>query len=379
MTLQHTSLNTQNKIAFLSAALIIMVGTCLYTIHAMYTNKNKPITIQHIDFGVEEPEVYYAPKIKPKPTIITTKIFGKKDKELNKEDNIVSTSITTEKYQEEVKMQAISSPNVKLYQLADQNFQVYYNDHRVSPLFPLALANVETPGRADHNLTWSALFPSKIVDLSLVDDFDVTYVAKDPVTYGALMHESSTRDRGALQMSPTYGTKNPDLNALMSGTEQEKLSTIQINEQAKWWASDASSSPGDRFKIQDVLLRLTDSAETAIRQIKEKGLTIQNDAELIVMLAMYHHRSGVWQVSGAGGWISTEACMNYVHYICSQESINTLREYYEQNPESYTLDSKIAKTIVGDYKQYTTSSLEASYPLRVLYSYLVISNKYGRS
>lgn len=367
---------SSDKVTALKAAItFLLVGVLLCGVYATLTKKHKTVAIANIDFGRPEPQTYYAPQEESKSTqtiTMTQRVTG----DVDKSTEVVTSSITTEQYKEKVQMTHITSPNVKLYQIADQYFQVYYKGHRVSPLFPLALANVETPGRADNSLTWSALFPSKYVDLSLVDTFDVTYVAQDPVTYNALMHEWSTRDRGALQMSPTYGTNIPEVNALMGVSEKEKLAVTQVVPAAQSWANGASTEPGDRFNTHDVCLRLMASAKTAITQIESKNITIHNDAELIVMLAMYHHRSGVWQVSGAGGWLSTQSCLDYVHEICSQESITNLREYYLAHPDALTLDAKTALAYVGSYGKYTTSSLEASYPVKVLYSYIVMMNKY---
>lgn len=368
--------------AIIYAACTLSIGLTLCLLVSVISHKPKHVALKQIDFGGSEPETYYTEQVYVDVNSrnngdLHTTIEHKKVQGQQGFDEVVTASITTEAYKQHVKMSNISDANVKLYQIVDKYFQSYYNGKRVSPLFPLALANVETPGRANHDITWSALFPTAVVDMSLIDTFDVTYVAQDPVKYDALMHEWSTRDRGALQMSPTYGTNNSTFNALMSGTEQEKLATAQIAKGAASWASGASSSPGDRFCTQDVCLRLAASCENAIQQIKSKNLDVQNNAELITMLAMYHHRSGVWQVSGAGGWLSTQSCMNYVHHICSQQSVDTLREYYAKT-NAYVLDNDVAAAILGNYTQYTTSKLEATYPIKVLYSYVVMTNKYNK-
>jgi hypothetical protein len=90
----------------------------------------------------------------------------------------------------------------------------------------MALANVETPGRADNSITWSSLFPSKYADVSTMGTFDVTTVLSDPKIYAALSSEYSTKYRGALQMSTTYGTGNSAINRQMSGSEVSKLKTV---------------------------------------------------------------------------------------------------------------------------------------------------------
>ena len=51
-----------------------------------------------------------------------------------------------------------------------------------------------------------ALSDYAIVPIDLLHTMDVTTVVSNPEYYKALSAECSTRDRGALQMSPTYGT-----------------------------------------------------------------------------------------------------------------------------------------------------------------------------
>ena len=148
----------------------------------------------------------------------------------------------------------ISDANSALYDLADKYFQVYYGSMRLSPITPLAIANVETPGRADNNVTWSALFPSKYVPINMLYTMDVTTVLSSESIYKPLSTEYSTRDRGALQMSPTYGTNNDYFNRLMSDSEVDKLSTISDSKHENW-IKGASSKRGDRFYVPDVCLR----------------------------------------------------------------------------------------------------------------------------
>lgn len=287
---------------------------------------------------------------------------------------------TIQVYKTETEMQSdVSDINAYLYSLCDKYYQVYYGDSRVSPLYPLAAANVETPERADNKITWSALFPSRYVDINLIDSFDVTYIAQDPATYNALMHESSTRDRGALQMSPTYGTKSEKFNSLMTGTEATKLSTIQIHPDATLWARGASTYPGDRFNIKDVLYRLSSADEDALNDLMNKNIVLKNDAELVIMMAMYHHRSGVWHVDGAGGWKANDAALHYAEKLSDQSQIDRIVQWYNMNSDQYTINSDTAASLMNfDWKEYTTSAAEAVYPVKVLYSYIVMQNLYGK-
>ena len=127
-----------------------------------------------------------------------------------------------------------SGANADLFDYCDKYFHVYYGAVRLSPIFPMALANVETPGRADFTKTWSSLFPSAVADVSKMGTFCITDVVANSKTFYTLSTEYSTRDRGALQMSPTYGTNNSTVNSMMSGNEVDKLSKVNTTHCLSW-------------------------------------------------------------------------------------------------------------------------------------------------
>jgi len=363
---------------FLYISCVLSVLICILTvIQFKKAHTEYKVSYKKIEIGIEKPNVYYSPETLADGSNNQQLIINNITDSTQNKQQLQTNTLTTQEYQKVVNMVDISYPNAKLYQIADQYYQVYYDNQRVSPLFPLALANVETPGRADNNITWSALFPSKVVDFDLIDNFNVTYVAQDPITYNALMHEYSTRDRGALQMSPTYGTKNESYNSQMTGTEVEKLSAININPKAVSWAQGASSYSGDRFNIKDVCLRLASADYNAVQDIQKHNVNIDSEIELIIMMAMYHHRSGVWHVDGAGGWRSFDKALAYAKYLASQDMVTSLNDIYKSS-EALTLDGKVALKLCPEWNKYTTSSLEASYPIKALYSYIVLLHKYGK-
>lgn len=276
----------------------------------------------------------------------------------------------------------VSASNVALYNMCDRYFTVYFGGTRLSPIVPMAIANVETPGRADHSVTWSALFPSKIVDISLLDTMDVTTVLETEDYYKALSSEVSTRDRGALQMSPTYGTGKESFNNMMSGTEQDKLRTIDTTDHSKWVQS-ASAKPGDRFHLPDVLLRLSSAFTSATEDMIRHDYTPSSDMQLFVMCTMYHHRSGVWTGKAHGGttWNSSDLAYEYSALISSPEFIEIVTDYCEDHPDVYTIDGKTAmslvKSVCPNSEKYCGSTLVLSYPVKCLYSYVKLSKLYG--
>lgn len=276
--------------------------------------------------------------------------------------------------------------NEALFDLADKYYQVYYGSTRVSPIYPLALANVETGNRADHNITWSSLFPSKVLPISMLYEADVTTVvnsSKD--VYKALTTEWSTRDRGALQMSPTYGTGRGYFESLMSGTEKSKLKEAGFN-LSDSWISKSSDELGDRFYAPDVCLRLSSANTDAIENILKNKYTPTSDLQLIVMLAMYHHRSGVWSNSNhdkkCGEWFSSEKAFTYSKELSSPEFVSTVKEHIQKNPKVYTLSQEEALSLYKECfgknpTEYTKSTLVSSYPIKVIYSYIKLCSLYS--
>lgn len=183
-------------------------------------------------------------------------------------------------------------------------------------------------------------------------------------------------------MSPTYGTGNEDFNNLMSGTETSKLSSVDTSQYSSW-ASGASSKSGDRFYIPDVLLRLSSAFTNAINQMVKNSYIPDNDAQMIAMLAMYHHRSGVWSGKANGGntWKSSALAYQYSKLISTQEFIDCLREYSTAHENTWCLTTSEAKSIYSkfytDMSAYCSSDIVLTYPIKVLYSYTRMAQLYG--
>lgn len=277
---------------------------------------------------------------------------------------------------------SVSASNVALYNVCDRYFNVQIGGIRMSPLVPMAIANVETPGRADHNITWSALFPSKVVPIDMLESMDVTTVVSSPENYKALTNEISTRDRGALQMSPTYGTSNDYYNGLMSGNECDKLALVDTSAYRKW-SGGASSKPGDRFHLPDVLLRLSSAFDSATKDMARNNYLPESDVHLYVMCCMYHHRSGVWAGKAHGGntWNSSDLAYEYSKLISSPEFLRVVQQYSYEHPDLYTIDAGTASRLVGQVcdnsKKYCNTNLVLNYPVKCLYTYVKLAELYG--
>lgn len=277
----------------------------------------------------------------------------------------------------------VSDANRLLYNLADTYFSCYFGNDRVSPILPMAIANVETPGRADFTKTWSALFPSRIVAIDLIETMDVTTVVSDPTIFSALSKEYSTRDRGALQMSPTYGTGNSELNALMSGNEKDKLKDVDCSNYTSW-VSGASSNSGDRFYIPDVCLRLSAAMQQQVDNMIKNNYQPNNNMQLIAQCAMGHHSSGVWHFSNhsksVGRWRTAELAYQYSTNISQQNFIDVLSNYAQQSNSNY-ITSDTAKnlyysTFSEPLSTYATSDIVCTYPIKVMYAYIKLCMLY---
>lgn len=277
--------------------------------------------------------------------------------------------------------------NAKLYNYSDKYFQVYFGDKRISPIFPLAIANVETGGRANHDITWSSLFPSAIADISLIDTFDVTTVVSDDKLYKALSSDYSTRDRGALQMSPTYGAGSQATNKHMSGTEKSKLSKVNTSKYSAWCAG-ASDCAGDRFYIPDELLRMKVAMDYNVGQIVANGYAPVDINHLLAMLAVGHNSgSGVFaqhnSSNSVGNWVSAKKCYEWCEMCTGAEVISLMYEYYKQTNAITMSRDTATKLIAKCYPNISSSTYCRSqanfyYPVCFMYTYIVLCDLYTK-
>ena len=279
----------------------------------------------------------------------------------------------------------ITDANQALFDLSDQYYQVYWGSQRISPIYPLAVANVETGLRADHDITWSALFPSKYVPIEQLYTMDVTTVISDDSIYKALSKESSTRDRGALQMSPTYGTSSDYYNNQMSGTERAKLGAIE-HSNYNTWVSGASELPGDRFYIPDVLLRLASANTDAIQRITQNEYKPRDDMMLIAMLSMYHHRSAIWskqdRSTSCAEWKSRSLAYEYATLCSSADMIDAMKSHAMTHEDDFWISNDVSvemfeSTTGRKMSEFASKQLVCLYPIKVLYSYVKLSIMYS--
>lgn len=379
-------LNNKQWIVIVLCVLIIVSCTVTLSIHYHKVSERME-SLQNIEV------IYYAPNVPkgvytPKKSYFEEYTYAYYSGDAYEAPELIDpTNAFTESFEAYINDTGITADagtyNTLLYQTCDKYFIVYCGSTRVSPLFPMALANVESPGRANHDYTWSALFPSKYINPSMMLEADVTTVVSSDTIYNALSKDSSTRDRGALQMSHTYGTGDKYFNSMMSGNEKDKLQNVQYDSKYQLWVSGASSTQGDRFYLPDVCLRLSAAMNDAVHDMVRHDYLPKTDAQTVAMCAMYHHRSGVWTGVAKGGqtWNSSDLAYEYSCSIGNQKFVDALTLYFHAHPDKYNISVKEAlsvyKSCYGEWSKYCSRDIVASYPIQVMYCYIVLVNLYG--
>lgn len=312
--------------------------------------------------------------------------------------------------------------NTKLFDMCNKYFLATYGGQQVSPMVPMAISNLETPGRADQSVTYCALFPSKLVPISSADqisNMSCLAVLESPQLFSVLASDHWTRDRGALQMNPTYGTEYDSFNSLMGPSEAEILNNIQgtdidlsmyvayeprnnRNITGEEWLAQVSTAPGDRFSVKDSLLRLASAVQSAIDQYSDQH-QIENDYEMMTLIAMAHNAGSVWNKSyhgsKIGNWRSGAVAYRYCKQITSDEFIHILKGYCNERLKvaresgksvPMTLDRKDARAlfdkgyeegIFDDYRTYVYEGryyeVTYCYPIQALYNYMMLGMVYS--
>jgi hypothetical protein len=110
------------------------------------------------------------------------------------------------------------------------------------------------------------------------------------------------------------------------------------------------------------------------------------DYQLIAMLAVGHNSgSGVWasktKTKQIGHWYSSQLCWDWCALAGSQEFVSTVEEYASLSSSTYiTSDTawKLWKKVYPDinYTSYTSSRINAAYPIQTIYAYIKLSMLY---
>ena len=270
--------------------------------------------------------------------------------------------------------------NKYLYDLCEQYFNVEINGERFPIIYPLAVANVETGEWADHDKTWSSLYPSRYAPMDKIETFNVMDAITIPACANNILQPGRSF-HGTLQMSNVFGTGDPATNAKMSGSEKSKAGGS-----AKPWMSD---KPGDRFYMPDELLRLQYDVTTNLKTIKNQNLQYDNQYALIAMLSICHNSGNGILVMGLNGpfyyWGSRAKFVAWSNICGSDAVINALKQEYASS-KAFTLDRAKARALMTRLGHNYTSYIgrdqyqgeKAMYPVQTLYAYIVLEELYHK-
>ena len=312
--------------------------------------------------------------------------------------------------------------NTELFDMCNKYFLVSYNGEQVSPIIPMAIANNETPSRADNSITYSSLFPSKLVQVNSPDaiqNMSCIAVLESAENFSKLANDHWTRDRGALQMNPNYGINHEAYNSLMGPSEASILANIDTTGidftgyqayeprngryiTAEDWIAGASTGPGDRFSVRDSVLRIASEAQDAVYQFTSM-YEVTNDSQLAVLIAMQHNAGSTWnpslQQKKIGNWRSGYMAYRFLVGITSEDFLGVMNNYVSdklksardsgKSPQMYLerdeaielFNTGVEMGILSNYESYVYTGnyyyVTYTYPIQALYSYLMLGMVYS--
>lgn len=312
--------------------------------------------------------------------------------------------------------------NSALYDLCNKYFLASYHGIQLSPLLPMAVANVETPERANNRITYSSLFPSGVVSVTSPDaivNMSCVAVLEDEQMFNAMASDYTTLKRGPLQLSDSYGTSHSAYNSLMgpseasiltnvagvgidySGYQAYEASTLHILTVNDWLAR-VSANPGDRYNTRDSVLRFASVSQDSVNKYVEQ-YDIRNDMELVSLVAIGHNTEGVWDASmaskGVGSWRSGVNASNFVKDISGNDFVAKVRDLQTQNLQMAREENRkipmginksevrelyneaVSQGILSEVQTYTYGGSSGEdttfFPIQVMYSYLMLAAVYS--
>lgn len=174
---------------------------------------------------------------------------------------------------------------------------------RLSPLLPLAEANLEG-GRVDTSVTFSALASSSVYEFTCVEDLadlNVTDVLRSEATWYTMTSEYYTRDRGALQCNPAYGSNKVSYGAserslLDAYVEEYGIPAYGTNRDSRGntfsvadWIATSRTKYGDRFNVTSMVQMFADEkAQVEIPSIEANFSDLQNEYHVYAIMAYNH-------------------------------------------------------------------------------------------
>ena len=376
------SLTKVYKIAAIS--LIVSITCAAILLIGYFIDVNKPLG---------RPEFYEFPDIPPKSVDQVQYFFNKIEVVGGDTENDEIEIPLTPSDNEPSINESIPSDTVDLNQhllnLCYAYFNVSMSGCKLSPLFPMAIANVETGGRADPNKTFSSLMPSKYVKCATpadIDNYSILSLFESEYAYNALTQEWSTNERGSLQENYGYGVKGLTLPSERSIIDQAYPDGNYPAWVEDWWLRGVSVDAGDRFSIQGSVSRLQVACNQTASWVDQQYF-VDNELQAVGILAIAHGASSAFNPvvrdRTVGNWISGQRAYDYATALSQPEAYGVIRDYAMSTYPNRTISRATAKKLleemsskgliddVGTYVHLSGNLAEVSYtyPVCVLYAY----------
>lgn len=244
--------------------------------------------------------------------------------------------------------------NTYLYEVAQETCgDLYCGDIKLSPLLPLAEANLEG-GRVDTAITFSAMAHSSVFTFESVEDLanlNVTDCLRDKDAWIQTSTEYYTRDRGPLQCNPYYGANDPAygpserelLDAYVAqygvpdyGTNHDSCGNYYT---VADWISRSRTEYGDRFNPASMMKIFGDEKRNVeIPGILKYFPDVQNEWQVYCIMA-YCHWCGPGFLTmdrdmAYAGWKSVARADEYCRDISSPEAIEIIYSQCLQDIQS---------------------------------------------
>lgn len=376
------SLTKVYKIAAIS--LIVSITCAAILLIWYFIDVNKPLG---------RPEFYEFPDIPPKSVDQVQYFFNRIEVVGGATENDEIEIPLTPSDNESSINESIPSDTVDLNQhllnLCYAYFNVSMSGCKLSPLFPMAIANVETGGRADPNKTFSSLMPSKYVKCDTpvdIDNYSILSLFESEYAYNALTQEWSTNERGSLQENYGYGVKGLTLPSERSIIDQAYPDGNYPAWVEDWWLRGVSVDAGDRFSIQGSVSRLQVSCNQTASWVDQQYF-VDNELQAVGILAIAHGASSAFNPvvrdRTVGNWISGQRAYDYATALSQPEAYGVIRDYAMSTYPNRTISRATAKKLleemsskgliddIGTYVHLSGNLAEVSYtyPVCVLYAY----------
>lgn len=184
---------------------------------------------------------------------------------------------------------------------------MYCSGYHLSPLFPLAEANLET-NYQDSSKTFSSIAPTGIYDFRSAQelrDFNVTRILDSERTWSRMARDWWTRDRGPLQCYTDFGEDSASY-----GPSEKELLTAYVKKNGMpiygsitdsvgttydvaEWISSSRNKHGDRYNVESLIkMFVGDKTNKDIPSIERNFANIQNEFHVYAIMA-YNHWIGM--------------------------------------------------------------------------------------